>query len=134
MYPVASRWPGQVSGVRLPKGQDPADLLGTLEPMRAITEITGAIQPLAHVQMTNTIDRLFATKRITDPVRFAEDRITAYRAIAELFVDAPHANRDMAETAAEQLGLDSELTSRTVSSRHGVPAPTPPAEPTRLRT
>ncbi|WP_213457097.1 toprim domain-containing protein, partial [Rhizomonospora bruguierae] len=143
VYPVASRWPGQVSGVCLPKGQDPADMLGAMDPISAISEIIGAIQPLAQVQMTNTIDRLIATKRITDPVRFVEDRITAYRAIAELFVDAPHATRDMAEAAAEQLGLDSADVARGVfeawSARTGTPggtdpppgvaAPAPAAEP-----
>ncbi|MDG4793127.1 toprim domain-containing protein [Micromonospora sp. WMMD1082] len=130
VYPVASRWPGQVSGIRLPEGQDPADMLGAMDPVWAISEIIGAVQPLAQVQMTNTIDRLFATKRITDPVRFVEDRITAYRAIAELFVDAPHATRDMAEAAAERLGLASTDVARGVieawSARTDTPGGTDP--------
>ncbi|MFI7025130.1 toprim domain-containing protein [Micromonospora sp. NPDC049900] len=130
VYPIASRWPGQVSGVRLPKGQDPADMLGDMDPVWAISEIIGAVQPLAQVQMANTIDRLFATKRITDPVRFVEDRITAYRAIAELFVDAPHATRDMAEAAAEQLGLAATDVARGVieawSARTDTPGGTDP--------
>lgn len=129
-YPVASRWPGQVSGVRLPKGQDPADVLATMDPIWAMSEIVGAVQPLAQLQMTNTISRLFDTRRITDPVRFVEDRITAYRAIAELFVDAPHATREMAEAAAEQLGLDSTDVVRGVveawHARTGAPGGTDP--------
>ncbi|WP_230415879.1 toprim domain-containing protein [Micromonospora tarapacensis] len=132
-YPAASRWPGQVSGVRLPKGQDPADMLATMDPIWAMSEIVGAVQPLAQLQMTNTISRLFDTKRITDPARFVEDRITAYRAIAELFVDAPHASRDMAEAAAEQLGLDSTDVVRGVFEAWHARTGTP-AAPTRLRT
>ncbi|MGI5213884.1 toprim domain-containing protein [Plantactinospora sp. CA-290183] len=130
VYRVASRWPGQVSGVRLPKGQDPADVLATMDPIFAMSEIVGAVQPLAQLQMTNTISRLFDTKRITDPVRFVEDRLTAYRAVAELFVDAPHATREMAEAAAEQLGLDSTDVVRGVfeawQARTGAPGGTDP--------
>ncbi|MFK3984497.1 toprim domain-containing protein [Micromonospora sp. NPDC050397] len=106
-YPIAVKWSGDLSGARLPKGQDPADLLAAKGPSSAINEIVRVVQPLAQVQMTNTIRRLFDTKRITDPARFVEDRISAYRAIAELFIDAPHATREMAEAAAGQLGLDS---------------------------
>ncbi|GGM66506.1 hypothetical protein GCM10011608_59690 [Micromonospora sonchi] len=136
-YPIAARWPGKVSGVHLPPGQDPADMLVSMDPISAINEIIGAVQPLAQLQMTNTISQLYATRRITDPARFAEDRITAYRAIAELFVDAPEATRAMAEAAAEQLGLEStdvargvieawEARTRSPSGLDPPPAPKPP--------
>lgn len=105
-YPIAARWPGELSGVRLPAGQDPADMLATSGPMLATSEIVGAIEPLAQIQMMNVIEDLFKRGRITDPVKYAADRITAYRAIADLFVDAPKASRQMAEAAAGQLGVD----------------------------
>ncbi len=74
---------------------------------QAISEIVGAVQPLAQIQMANTITGLFDSKRITDPATYVGDRITAYRAIAELFVDAGGpASQAMAEAAAEQLRLD----------------------------
>jgi DNA primase catalytic core len=104
-YPIAVRWPGELSGACLPVGQDPADMLAANGPLLAVSEIVGAVQPLAQIQMTNTIEDLFARGRITDPANYATDRITAYRAIAELFIDAPNASRQMAEAAAEQLSL-----------------------------
>jgi DNA primase catalytic core len=105
-YPIAAKWPGELSGVRLPAGQDPAEMLATNGPMLAISEIVGAIEPLAQVQMSNVIEDLFKRGRITDPVKYAADRITAYQAIADLFIDAPKASRQMAEAAADLLGVD----------------------------
>jgi hypothetical protein len=69
------------------------------------------------VQLANVITDLFESKRITDPATYAGDRITAYRAIAELFIDAGGPNSPaMAEGAAEQLGLDTtEVDRRTIS-------------------
>ncbi len=105
-YPIAVKWPGQLSGAQLPTGQDPADLLAVMDPIWAMSELTGATKPLAQIVMTHTISRLFETGRITDPGKYAADRLVAYRAIAELFIDAPHASRSMAQSAADQLGLD----------------------------
>ncbi|MFY1633718.1 toprim domain-containing protein [Solwaraspora sp. WMMB335] len=141
-YPIAARWPGQLSGVRLPKGQDPADILADMGPIRAMSEIVGAIQPLAQLQLTNKISGLFESRRITDPVRFVDDRLTAYHAIAELFIDAPHATRAMAEAASEQLGLDATDVVRGVveaweartDSPSGLDPPPPPDPPPTSHT
>ncbi|GGM88080.1 toprim domain-containing protein [Dactylosporangium sucinum] len=113
-YPIAAKWPGKVSGARLPSGKDPAAMLADMDPRWAMSEIVGRVRPLAQVQMTNTIKRLFAAGHITNPAEYAGDRITVYQAIAELFIDAPYASREMAEVAAELLGVTATDVTRGV--------------------
>ncbi|WP_238005874.1 toprim domain-containing protein [Dactylosporangium sp. AC04546] len=116
-YPIAAKWPGKVSGARLPRGKDPAAMLADMAPLWAMSEIVGRVQPLAQIQLTNTIKRLFAAGHITNPAEYAGDRITAYQAIAELFIDAPHASREMAEAAADLLGVPAtDVTSGVVEA------------------
>ncbi len=139
-YPIAVKWPGPTSATLLPDKHDPADLLATMDPTGALRAILATTQPLAQVQMVNTIQRLYQTKHISDPANNIGDRLTAYRAIAELFIDAPHASRQMAETAAEQLGLTAtDVTrgvieawdARTATTSGPDPPPHPRPEPAR---
>ena len=105
VYPIAKTWPRVPSAVLLPQDTDPADLLAQSDPVTAMNTIARGVRPLAQVLMTIRIAGLRKHGRITDPARFAGDRITAYNAIAELFIDAPQAAVQMAKAAAEQLGL-----------------------------
>lgn len=109
-YPTAVTWPGRVSGACLPDGRDPAEILAGTTPADALAAILGSTLPLPQIELVNTIRRLFTAGRITNPAMFAEDRILAYRVIADLFLDlprlaAPDASRAMALAAAERLGL-----------------------------
>ena len=127
-YPIAKNWQGELSGVRLPADQDPAELLASNGPTLAISEIVSLMRPLAELQMINVIEDLFSRGQITNPDKYVGDRLVAYHAISDLFVDAPKACRPMAETAAAMLSIDATDVVNGVIQTWPTSDPDPPAE------
>ena len=132
-YPIAKTWPGPVSGVLLPGGRDPADLLAQGDSERAAAVLFDSVQPLARIELVNRIDALLRDGRITDPASYPADRDRVYRAIAALFVDAPDDIDRMSKAAATRLGVDATTVVRGVvevlETRNGSPPPDPDPPP-----
>ncbi|MDG4833032.1 toprim domain-containing protein [Solwaraspora sp. WMMD1047] len=104
-YLLTRRWPGQVLGTRLPAGHDPASRLATVGPLDALGELLAAALPLAQIAMSHVLQRLKDSGHITNPTAYAEDRVLAFRAVVDFFVDNPGLHRQLAADAARLLGL-----------------------------
>jgi DNA primase catalytic core len=104
-YPLLRAWPGHTYAALLPTGVDPADLLHTHGPAEGTRHLAAALQPAARAALTLHIDSLFHHGRITNPRRYVEDQVYAYRTIAGYFIDNPHDTAALAQAAVDRLDL-----------------------------
>jgi DNA primase catalytic core len=105
IYPLLRRWPGERYAITLPDGLDPAELSAVHGPAGGLAELTERMVPSAWMALASELDQLIDHGRITRPREWAEDRLLAYQAIAGYFIDAPEEVSELAQVAAQRLGL-----------------------------
>jgi len=127
-YPLLRSWPGRRYGIELPDGRDPAELLAEHGPAAGLAELAGRAKPAARMAAALLIEQLIEQGRITRPREWVADRLLAYEAIADYFVDDPADTPALAREAATRLGItEGEVVQGVID--HAVPDREPTSIP-----
>jgi DNA primase catalytic core len=137
--PHLRQWQSTVEVATLPDGVDPADLLAAHGPAAALGVILDCVQPSAVAHLSRILDRLLTPvhNRVGAPARpldlaEPESRVAVWRAITPCFRDAPSLAPDLAELAADRLGLPLAEVMTGVVNQIGLP-PDQPTSRSRAR-
>lgn len=107
-HPLLRTWPSRPYAITLPPGSDPADLLTEHGPADALAKLATRMAPANRTALVYTLDQLVADGRIPQPLAHLDDRLNVGRTVLDYFVDDPRDVPQLAQVAADRLGLTSE--------------------------